>query len=477
MKNNIVEKNYFYSLVYQIVSIGASLFMMPYIARVVGDVGIGIYSYTTSVSYYVTFIGALGISLYGQREISALQNNLKKKNKTFLEIYVIKLIVMSITFLLYCFLLCNSSNEYSFFFKLLIIEVVAHAIDITWYYQGIENFRRVLIKNLINKILTVVLILLFVKSSDHLWRYVFIYGLSTFVSNVSLYIKLNLGSITKYKLNLKRHIKPILVLFLPQLAISLYSFLDKLMIGWFIPDIRNVGFYDQTHKIICMLLLFVTSFGSVMLSRLSNYKATNKDSSIVELVYKSFNYIWFIIVPITLGIVAVADNLIPWFLGEQFLVVAKYLKCFAIIIMFSGLFNVIGEQYLVVLKREKEYTFILFVSSILNIVFNIPLILLWGVLGAIISSIISESVRLLLGIFIVRKEIDFKNVLSMSRNYIIAGIVMFIVVKMISLILSSSIINTVILAIIGFVIYGGILFVVKDKLLISIIDNFTNKRS
>ena len=90
MKNNIVEKNYLYTLIYQIVSIGTSLFMMPYIARVIGDVGIGIYSYTTSISYYFIFISTLGISLYGQREISALQKNSKKRVKTFLEIFLIE---------------------------------------------------------------------------------------------------------------------------------------------------------------------------------------------------------------------------------------------------------------------------------------------------------------------------------------------------------------------------------------------------
>ena len=345
MKNNIVEKNYLYTLIYQIVSIGTSLFMMPYIARVIGDVGIGIYSYTTSISYYFIFISTLGISLYGQREISALQKNSKKRVKTFLEIFLIKLFVMSLSLIIYWFLFCNS-GEYSFFFKLLLVEVIGNIIDITWYYQGTENFKRILVKNLINKIITIVSILLFVKSSDDLGVYILIYGVSTFISNFSLYInlKLKLNVIKDIKLDFKRHIKPIFILFLPQLAVSLYSLVDKVMIGWFVSDIRDVGFYDQAHKIIYLLLVFVTSFGTVMLSRIVSIKSDCKHSNIIEIIYKSFNYIWFIVIPITLGIAVVSDNLIPWFLGEQFIKVSKYLKCFSFIIIILGLSNVIGEQ-------------------------------------------------------------------------------------------------------------------------------------
>ena len=139
--------------------------------------------------------------------------------------------------------------------------------------------------------------------------------------------------------------------------------------------------------------------------------------------------------------------------------------------------NVIGEQYLVALKREKEYTFSLIVSSIVNVILNIPFIIMWGALGAIISSIISETIKLVIGLFVIRKEFDLKKVLLMSRNYVVSGLLMFIIVKLISNLLVSSIINTFILFIVGVIVYIGMLFVLKDNLLLNIISKSTNECS
>ncbi|MTV69749.1 oligosaccharide flippase family protein, partial [Streptococcus pneumoniae] len=78
--------------------------------------------------------------------------------------------------------------------------------------------------------------------------------------------------------------------FLPQVAISLYVTLDSTMLGS-LASIRDVGIYDQSLKLVKILLTLVTSLGSVMLPRVSNllssgdHKAVNKMHEISFLIY------------------------------------------------------------------------------------------------------------------------------------------------------------------------------------------------
>lgn len=61
MKKNL-SSNYIYNLAYQIFVIILPIITTPYVSRVLGADGIGIYSYTLSIVTYFTLIGGLGIT-------------------------------------------------------------------------------------------------------------------------------------------------------------------------------------------------------------------------------------------------------------------------------------------------------------------------------------------------------------------------------------------------------------------------------
>ena len=207
MKKKSVKQNYIYNTIYQIVALVFILVTTPYVARVLGAEKVGIYSYTYSIVTYFILIGSLGIALYGQREIAYYQDNLEKRTKTFFEIFLLRLFLGIISLIIYYFTLCTS-GEYKIYYIILILELVASFLDIIWFFQGIEDFKKVVIRNIVVKFIAGISIIIFVKSPDDLWKYAIIFALSNFIGNirVSRKARLKLSKETLYNIK-KQKIK------------------------------------------------------------------------------------------------------------------------------------------------------------------------------------------------------------------------------------------------------------------------------
>ena len=174
MSKKTVAKNYAFNLGYQILAMLIPLITTPYLSRVLGAENIGIYSYTISITTYFILFGSLGVALYGQREIAYVQDNIKKRSKTFFEIFLMKCITLTISLLLFYFNFCID-GQYNIYYRILILEIIANAIDISWYFQGLEEFKKTVIRNAMIKLISVACIFIFIKSSSDLNLYFIIY--------------------------------------------------------------------------------------------------------------------------------------------------------------------------------------------------------------------------------------------------------------------------------------------------------------
>ena len=189
MEKKSITKNYIFNLVYQLLLIIMPIITTPYLSRVLGAENIGIYSYTLSITTYFILIGSLGVSLYGQREIAYLQDKAYERSKTFIEIFIMKLLALSVSLIIFYFTFCLN-GDYSLYYKILILEIIANIIDISWFFQGLEEFKKTVSRNIIVKLISVLLIFILVKSSNDLSKYFAIYVLSTFLGNFSMWIYL-----------------------------------------------------------------------------------------------------------------------------------------------------------------------------------------------------------------------------------------------------------------------------------------------
>lgn len=423
MKKNSVAKNYIYNLTYQILVLILPLITTPYISRVLGAEGTGIYSYTISITTYFILFGTLGISMYAQREIAYVQDKVKERSKIFWEIIVVRFITLSLSMILF-YLTYARNGEYSMYYRILLLEILANCFDISPFFQGMEEFKKIIVRNLIVKMVSIISVFLFIKTENDTNIYLLIYALSTFLGNISLwfYLPKYIHKVPFKELQLLKHIRPTIVLFVPQVATQIYTVLDKTMIGNMVADKAEVGYYEQSQKIVKMLLTIVTSLGTVMLPRIANKFANGKKEEIKENIYQSFEFVYFLAIPLTCGVISVAPIFIPLFLGQAFEKSSILTSIISPIILIIGLSNVIGTQYLLPTKKQKQFTISVVAGAFCNLILNGMLIPKLLSIGAAIATLLAESVVTLVQFYMIRNEFSIIKIVKKSKDYLLAGI-------------------------------------------------------
>lgn len=475
MAEKSIVKNYLYNLIYQILILILPLVTASYLARALGAIGNGIYIYTYTMVNYFVLLGSLGISLYGQREIAYAQNDKTRMKKTFLELVIFRFITILIASVIYYFYFMRN-GEYSLYYKILFFELIAAAFDISWFFQGIEDFKKTVIRNVVVRLSSVALIFIFVKNEGDLSKYLAIYALADLIGNISLwfYLPKYFKGVKIKNINITKQIPAIALLFIPQVANKVYNMLDTTMLGKIIENKAETGFYEQSQKIIRVLLTIVTSLGTVMVPRMASMFANGETEKINEYMKKSFNFTYLLSFPIIFGLIAISRDFIPWFFGPGYTKAIILMDIITPIILLMGISNIIGTQYLLPTKRQKEFTISILVGIIVNFVLNYIMIHLWNSIGACIATVISQLVVDMVQIYYIRKEIDLKKMFRLSYKYFFAGIIMFACCMFIQYI-SSGIICVAIQIITGVVVYFVILIIFKDEFVFLLIGKLKEK--
>jgi O-antigen/teichoic acid export membrane protein len=374
-RNPSIKKNYIYNTIYQIFTLITPLITAPYISRVLGAEGIGIQSYTNSIATYFTLIAALGTAQYGQREIAMLRDNKHECSKTFWEIEILSVISTLIVTGVW-FIWIFYTSQYKEYYITLTIIILAVALDISWYFAGLEQFKSIVTKNMVFKVIGIVLLFAFIKKSDDLLLYIFILSVSQFLGNLSMWTYLHkyCERIPIKELNLRRHIKQTFAYFIPTIATSVYTVLDKTMIGAITGSAEENGYYEQATKIVKMAETLVFSLNTVMGSRMSYLYAQNKYDEIKSKIYKSFDYLMMISIPLSFGIIGVASNFVPWFFGDNYEPTVYLLYLMAPIIIIITISNILGSQYLTPSGQRVRSTKAIIIGAITNFVLNSLLI-------------------------------------------------------------------------------------------------------
>lgn len=471
MKKKSIAKNYIYNLIYQMLTIVLPVITTPYLSRVLGAEAIGIYGYTLSIVTYFVLFGSLGIAMYGQREIAYVQGNQEKESKAFWEIVLLKLTTLTISAVTFYITFCMR-GDYVVYYRILILELVSSALDISWFFQGIEDFGKTVIRNLVVKTLSLICIFAFVKSPADLGKYFLIYSASNALGNLTMwfYIPKMVKKIKIQELDYKKHIKPILALFIPQIATQVYVVLDKTMIGNITKNMTEVGFYEQAQKIVKTLMLVVTALGTVMSSRIANAFAENKTEDIKKYLKQSFDIVWMLGIPAMFGVMAVASKMVPWFYGDGYEPVINLLIATSPILLIIGLNSVTGVQYLIQAKKQKAYTISVTVGAIINVILNLILINMIGTIGAVVASLAAECSIFAIHLIYMRKDVNILEIFKDSIKYLISGIIMYFVVRQVTKLLPVSIVNTFLEGLIGAIVYFAILLILQDKFLKDIIN-------
>lgn len=455
---------------YQILVLIAPLITTPYISRVLGVTNIGIYQYSQSIANYFVLIGAVGTTLYGQREIAYLQDKPKERSIAFWEIEIFRLISTIICTIIYFFVFCTHSS-YPEIYTILTLEVVATAFDISWLFMGMENFKLTVIRNAIIKLTGIVFVFLFVKGPGDLGIYTICVTAPLLLGNLSLWFSLNKYLVTtglsRSELweGIKNRLRPILVLFLPQVAMDVYLLLDKTMIGIFGSNIDEVGYYSQGQKIVKIVLMIVTSLGTVMLPTMSALYAKGDHEGVINSVKTAFRFIYMLSFPLLFGLCAIAPRFVPFFFGHGYDPVINLMIIISPILVIIATSNVIGRQYLLPTNQQKAFTISILVGAGVNFMLNLILIRFWDAIGASIATVVAELAVTSVQCWSVRNQLPLKECLGSGLKYLIYGLVLFFTVRGIGLLLPAGkvwVLGVMIIA--GMILYGAELLITKDPM-------------
>lgn len=464
MKQKSLKKNYIYNVCYQILLLIIPFITTPYLARVLGADGVGLYSYSNAMVSYFTLFACLGTGTYGQRAISYVQNDKEGRSRVFWETFLFRTIMVLVTLIFYGIYLFYT-KENLIIYIVLTLNLINIIFDITWFYQGLEEFKKTVIRNTIMKVLNIIFIFVFVKDADDLVIYVAGTVGLTLLGSISLW-----GYLPKYVCKVKnikpfRDIKTIIKLFIPTIAVQVYTIVDKSMLGHFANDYLENGYYEQAEKVYKICLTLVTSLGTVMIPRIGKTFKEGNIKKVNEYMYKSYNFIWFLSVPIMFGLISISDIFVPIFFGSGYDKVAIILPIFSILVIVIGLSNVNGHQYFIPLGKENIYTLTVVVGAVVNFCLNLILIPRYFSIGACIATVVAEICVTATGfIYIYKtKQLSIKKIILMSLNYFISGVTMLLIIVLIKSFIGSSIIELSLLILTGCIVYVGMLFVLKDK--------------
>ncbi len=471
---NKVAKNFLYNLIYQVVVLIIPLITAPYLARTLGADGIGIYSYNYSIVYFFCLAVMLGINNYGNRAIAKCLGNKERINRTFCEIYSIQFflgIIVICIYIVYSLTICNNEMIAICYLPF----IVSYILDVNWLFWGQENFKIILLRNVVVKVITTIAIFLFIKNSSDVRMYILIMSIGALVSQVIVWpiiFKKHKFVEVKAK-DIIRHVKPNIMLFIPVIAVSLYRTMDKIMLGS-MSDMAQVGYYEYAEKIVSILLTFITALGTVTLPRMSALYESKNNEQIMKIIGDSFVFVSLVASIVAFGVASIANNLVIVYYGDEYAPSGVLLQLLCITVPLISYANIIRMQILIPQGKDKAYVFSCIFGTIINLVMNAALIPKLQAIGAAIGTIVAEFTVLIIQTAYARKEILIKDYIKSIICFWINSVLMCVCVSLIGYLNMSHLALLLLQIVLGAIVYMVLLFIqcklLKDKYVTDIIN-------
>ena len=464
-----VKANYLFNLINSASQLLFPLITFPYASRIMMADGIGQVNFFQSIISYISLFTCLGIPMYAIREVAKVRDNPEKMTRITVEILLLHAFLTLLGYMavaVICLTVTKVQTDIPLFL-LLSATIFFTAIGCEWFYQGIEDFKYVAIRGLLVKLLSVVLLFLFVKTKEDILWYGAYTVLGVLGGNIFNFIRLrkylHRDVIDFRALHPLRHLKPALHVFALNVVISIYLQLNNVLLG-FMKDAEAVGYFTAATKIMMITMSISSSLGAVIMPRTSNLIAEGRMDEFRILIQKSYDFVLALAMPLTVGLIFTSPSIILLLSGEGFAPAVLTSQIVASNILMVGLSGVMGIQVLYPLGKINIVILCTLIGAAVNVFFNVLLIPRYGHNGTAVAYMLAE-VAVTVSMFLIgRKYIPIKFLKKQHLHYVVLGIVMGGVLYFISL-LGLSIISTLITMIcVGIMVYIIVLLWLKDSI-------------
>ena len=444
-----IRINLLYNALYQFLLVALPILTIPYLSRILGPKPLGINGYVGAIVAFCGNFMLLGLNQYGVRTMA--QAKPEETTSKFRDLWSVQIvtglfIVLGYGIASFFFL------PYKLYFLLNVPYLIGYGLDISWAYIGLGNVKKVVLRNSVVKILSVILIFAFVTRPGDLWIYVLINSVGMLLANLIFIfdlksIGIKLKEVVWSKRN-TRYVKPLLVLAVPVIAAQLYTNIDSAIVGTF-AGATQLAYYDQSQKIARIILAILTSVSTVIMPKLAQLDRDGSDSKFFQLFKVSADYTLILSLLFSLVLMVNTESFIPFFFGAKFVKMNFNMFFVSLIIIFIAYGGVFSTQFALSKGLYKEYTIPYVIGAIFSIVANIMMVPIFGANGGTIVIVTTEFIVCFLRIVLVRKSIDYKRLLPEHLKYVVSFLITLVVMRYIHFGQSGTFLNLAITSIIA----------------------------
>lgn len=457
------------------------LITYPYVFRILHKEGIGKVNYASSIINYFALIAGLGIVTYAIREGAKIRADRRKFNAFCNEIFSINMVSTIISYILLAILIVMSSDLQAYTSVLLVysLTIILTTIGIDWINTIYEDFLYITIRSIFSYIISLFLLFMFVRSANDIIPYSLITVIQlAFVAIINFYYCRKYVHVRIVRrLNLKKHLKPILFIFANSVATTIYVNSDTTMLGIMTTD-SYVGLYIVSVKIYSVIKTILAAFYSATVPRISYYLGIGENEKVKKIFTDIFSAMTVILLPCTVGLALLSREIILIMGGieyEKAILTLQILSVSLIGAIFGGL---ITYALNIPLRREKYNVIATVTSAGINIGLNFFMIPLFKQNGAAITTAISELFVFFFCFLTLKDRDKYINCKVWMRNLFqaIIGCLMITVISFgTKIVISNVLFRVTLIFVLSIICYVSILLLFKNQLAYSILNRIKLK--
>ncbi len=477
---SVIKKNFIFNFILSVSQVVFPLITFPYVTHILLPEDVGLVNFVDSFCRYIILFSALGIPIYGVREIAKIKDN-KEKMETLINELVSINFILSIIFIFFFAIAVFSFPKLQVNYKLYFIGsfmILANVFSFEWYFQGIEEFKYITIRNISIKVFLSILTFFIIKKNTDVIPYFLLTVLSYFTTAAINFFHAKKNISFKIILNFKpfkKHLKPLILIFSTIFFVSAYTLMDTLILGFLANDMA-VGLYTTGLKIAKIPMLFIGALGVVLIPQLSKNYYKKENEEFLVLINKSVNFVITFSLPIIFYLIANSSTIIYLIAGKNYVGSIVILQILSVLGILVGLSNIFGMQVLTTMSKDKYFTLSVLAGTISSVLLNLILIPNYKEIGSAISNVTSEILVTILTIYFSSKFIRIKIDFSFIFQNILFGIPILFIPKLLNYLDNFTYFyNFVFSAFISLFYFFIIqLFVLKNKLLVSQFEKLKN---
>lgn len=457
------------NVIKSLLSVLFPLITYPYALRMLGAEGIGTVSYGSSIISYFALLAMLGVSTYAVREGAQRKQDREAFNRFANEIFTINVVTTLIAYALLAVAMLTVAKlrDYRKLLMLQSCAILLTTLGVDWINTVYEDFLLITVRSILSHVVTMALLFLFVHGPEDFY----VYAALTVVNNglvcvsnwfyVRKYAKVRLTA----RPNLKKHLKPLLILFANAVTVTVYVNFDTTMLGW-MKGTYATGLYAPPVKIYTIVKSLLAAVYTVAIPRLAFYRGNDRLTDYKQLYSDLWGYLTLLLIPCGVGLTCVAREAILFLGGEAFLSATLTLQILAVSLIFAIYGGLVTACLNITLHRERENLIATVLSALINCGLNLIFIPLLSHYGAAITTLISEAFVFLFclirvpnkGEYIARDKVLRSVVHAVVGSALIAGVTVLT-----KTLIAAPVARVAVIVPVSIALYAGFLLAVKDE--------------